>query len=100
MTRQAHVIPFPRKKRIHIGPELLLDILIMSQAKPAVADVDDVSLCRLAKLLTQCGERFAMEFLRDLARGRDLKESVEDFSRINPSIYRLLLSRTNGGGAA
>jgi hypothetical protein len=50
--------------------------------------------------LHSCGSRPVEEFILDIARGRDFKETIEDFSRLTPSRYAQIVALLVDGGNA
>jgi hypothetical protein len=65
-----------------------------AQKRLSVAAVDgfehnpsNSDLQALASCLHACGARAIYELLADLVRGRDLAETLADFSRLDPALY-------------
>lgn len=50
--------------------------------------------------LHACGSRIVEEFILDIARGRDFKETTADFSRLTPSRYAQIAALLVDGGNA
>ncbi|WP_363350183.1 hypothetical protein [Methylocystis echinoides] len=61
---------------------------------------NEAALRRLSHNLVACGERVVFELLADLVRGRDLSETLADFSRIDPATYAALLAAMPKWGRA
>ncbi len=56
------------------------------------AVVANEQLVSAANHVLSLGERASIEFLRDIARGRDVLATCADFSRIPVSTYRALMA--------
>jgi hypothetical protein len=53
----------------------------------------------LARRLHSCGPRVIYEFLADLLRGRNVSETLADFSRLDPAHYAAIAALVLNGGA-
>lgn len=67
--------------------------------RPVTDTMSRRELERLAHRLHGCGPRVVYELLADLLRGRDVAETLADFSRLDPAHYAALAALVLNGGA-
>jgi hypothetical protein len=67
--------------------------------RPIPDNTTRLELEGLAARLHACGRRAIYELLADLIRGRDVVETLSDFSRLDPAIYAALVALMADGVA-
>jgi hypothetical protein len=63
-------------------------------------EVEPAQVRRVAQRIHACGPRAAVEFVADLARGRDFAETLADFGRLDPALYAAVVALVCDGGHA
>ena len=74
---------------------------LFTQSKSsATQEIEPAQVCRVAQQIHACGPRAAVEFVADLARGRDFAETLADFGRLDPALYAAVMALVCDGGHA